>query len=113
MIIALISVSCTEDSPDDLFVPITVAVTYEDNIQPIISDRCTGCHNDPPQGGAPMPLLTYEQVVEAVENRDLWGRISSTDINFLMPLGGTRLPNSTIAVFEQWIADGLLENNNE
>ena len=43
-------------------------------------------------------------------NRDLIDRISTTDLGFLMPFGGPRLPQNLIDTIIQWQADGLLEN---
>ncbi|WP_282080257.1 hypothetical protein [Aquimarina algiphila] len=106
----LITISCENDSESDLIdvTPVNL-VTYDDNVKNIIDNNCILCHNDPPINFAPMPLLTFEQVKEAAENRNLIGRVSSEDINFLMPSGGPRLPQSTIDIIIQWRDDGLLE----
>ncbi|MHA7057561.1 hypothetical protein ACWGOQ_0010110 [Aquimarina sp. M1] len=108
--IVLINISCENDSENDLIdiTPVTL-VTYENSVKTIINNNCTFCHNDPPVNFAPMPLLTFNQVKEAVENRGLLDRVSSEDISFLMPSGGPRLPQSTIDVILQWNTDGLLE----
>ncbi|WP_299246539.1 hypothetical protein [uncultured Aquimarina sp.] len=106
-----ISISCENDSENDLIdvtPPVTV-VTYENNVKAIIDNNCTSCHNNPPINFAPMPLLTFDQVKEAVDNRGLLDRVSSEDINFLMPSGGPRLPQATIDIILQWNTDGLLE----
>lgn len=113
-LIALLGISvsnCENDSEDDL-VDIddpSNEITYTTNIKIIIDDNCIGCHNNPPINGAPMPLLSYQNVVDAVNNRGLLNRISSEDTNFLMPLGGPRLPQATIDQVKQWIDEGLKE----
>ncbi|WP_299212006.1 hypothetical protein [uncultured Aquimarina sp.] len=109
--IITISISCENDSENDLIdvtPPVTV-VTYDNNVKAIIDNNCTSCHNDPPINFAPMPLLTFDQVKEAVDNRGLLDRVSSEDTNFLMPSGGPRLPQATIDIILQWNTDGLLE----
>ncbi|AXT50477.1 hypothetical protein D1818_06400 [Aquimarina sp. BL5] len=109
--IITISISCENDSENDLIdvtPPVTV-VTYDNNVKAIIDNNCTSCHNDPPINFAPMPLLTFDQVKEAVDNRGLLDRVSSEDTNFLMPAGGPRLPQTTIDIILQWNTDGLLE----
>ncbi|WP_298311572.1 hypothetical protein [uncultured Aquimarina sp.] len=109
--IITISVSCENDSENDLIdvtPPVTV-VTYDNNVKAIIDNNCTSCHNDPPINFAPMPLITFDQVKEAVDNRGLLDRVSSEDTNFLMPAGGPRLPQATIDIILQWNTDGLLE----
>jgi hypothetical protein len=103
--------SCTNASEEDLIdtMPIENIVTYIDNVKSIIDNNCIICHTNPPENGAPMPLLTYNQVKEAVENRGLIGRISSNDLAFLMPFGGPRLPQNLIDIVIKWQADGLPE----
>jgi hypothetical protein len=56
-----------------------------------------------------MPLLTYENVKDAIENRGLINRISSNDLSFLMPFGGPRLPQNLIDQVIQWELDGFVE----
>jgi hypothetical protein len=56
-----------------------------------------------------MSLLLYENVKEAVENRDLIGRITGESSGSLMPLGGPKLPQNLIDIIIQWETDGLLE----
>ena len=102
--------SCSYNSEDDLTEDIIVdVINYEDNIKSIIDNNCIGCHNNPPINGAPMPLTTYNNVKQAVENRNLIGRISATDAS-LMPAGGQRLPQNLIDLVIQWEQEGLIEN---
>ena len=111
-LILLILLSCTHTSEEDLIeqtIPVT-NITYSTDIKPIIDNNCIMCHNNPPVNGAPMSLLTYSAVKEAVENRNLINRVSSNDLGFLMPLGGPRLPQNLIDLITQWESDGLLEN---
>ncbi len=110
LIIVLFS-SCSYNSEDDLTEEIIIDdfVTYEANVKSIIDNNCVGCHNNPPVNGAPMSLTTFEDVREAVENRNLIGRISATD-GSVMPAGGPRLPQNLIDLVIQWEQEGLLEN---
>jgi hypothetical protein len=103
--------SCTNASEEDLIdtTPIEEIVTYSNAVKSIIDNNCIFCHSNPPVNGAPMPLLTYDQVKDAVENRDLIERISSEDLGFVMPFGGPRLPQNLIDTVIQWQTDGLLE----
>jgi len=103
--------SCTNASEEDLIdtTPIEEIVTYSNAVKSIIDNNCIFCHSNPPENDAPMPLLTYDQVKDAVENRDLIERISSEDLGFVMPFGGPRLPQSLIDTVIQWQTDGLLE----
>ena len=104
--------NCSYNSEDDLTEDVIIEefVTYEDNIKSIIDTNCIFCHSNPPVNGAPMSLITYNNVKNAVENRDLIDRISSTDAGFVMPFGGPRLPQNLIDLVIQWEQEGLLEN---
>lgn len=111
VVLALLMGSCTSVSEEDLIdnTPIEAKVTYTGHIKTIIDTNCISCHTMPPENGAPMPLLTYDNVKDAVENRGLISRISSEDLGFLMPFGGPRLPQNLIDTVIQWQQDGLLE----
>lgn len=104
--------NCSYNNEDDLTEDIIIEdfVTYDDNIKPIIDNNCTFCHSNPPINGAPMALTTYNDVKEAVENRNLIGRISTNDLSSVMPFGGPRLPQNLIDLVIQWEEEGLLEN---
>ncbi|WP_178991034.1 hypothetical protein [Winogradskyella schleiferi] len=104
--------NCSYVNEDDLTEDIISEdlINYEDHIKTIIDNNCVFCHNNPPENGAPMPLTTYANVKDAVENRGLINRISSTDLGFVMPFGGPRLPQNLIDLVIQWEADGLIEN---
>ena len=113
--IATLLFSCTANTLDDVFVPVEIdpggePVTYQD-VRFVFENICTQCHSNPTQNGAPMPLVTYENVRDAVLNRPLLDRISRAEgASGAMPLGGPRLPQNTIDLIFQWNEDGLLEN---
>ena len=109
----LFALSCTSVSEEDLIestpIPPEDTINYVSHIKTIIDNNCISCHTNPPENGAPMPLLTYDNVREAVENRDLIARISSDNLGFLMPFGGPRLPQNLIDTIILWEANGLEE----
>jgi hypothetical protein len=111
IVIILFVTSCTSVSEEDLIdqVPIEETITYNSHVQPIINSNCISCHSMPPENGAPMSLINYDDVKNAVLNRGLIDRISSEDLGFLMPFGGPRLPQNLIDIVNQWETDGLLE----
>ena len=111
IVVPLLS-SCTANSPDDLIDPLLPVdnITYNEHIQPIIAANCTHCHGSIPQNGAPMPLITYANVKQALLERGLSDRISRQNGETgLMPLGGPRLPQHQIDLITEWNNDGLLE----
>ncbi len=112
-IAALLINACASSSFDDIEVdeePTPEIVTYQD-VKPIIDGTCLSCHSNPTQNGAPMPLVNYNNVKEALLDRDLLNKISKNEgEDGLMPLGGPRLPQSSIDLIAKWNTDGLLEN---
>ena len=110
--LASIFVSCANDDPSTLSdtAPINGLATYNQNVKSIIDNNCVVCHAAVPKNGAPMSLVTYEQVKNAVLNRGLLTRISlENGDSSLMPQGGPRLPQTTIEIINKWSQDGLLE----
>ena len=96
-------IQANEDTNSDL-------VTYQD-VKPIIDNNCLNCHSNPTQNGAPMSLVTYEEVKNSVLNSNLIDRISRNDgADGLMPQGGPRLSQDLINILIQWELDALLEN---
>lgn len=85
--------------------------TYIDHVKTIIDSNCLECHGTPLQNGAPMELVSYQQVRNAVTDRDLFRSISTNNAFNVMPPSdeGGRMPQATIDIVDDWIADGLLE----
>lgn len=109
---ASILMSCTNDNPSTLMdnSPMTGLTTYNQNVKSIIDNNCIVCHAAVPKNGAPMSLVTYDEVKNAVLNRGLINRISlENGDSSLMPRGGPRLPQATIDMIIKWQQDGLLE----
>ena len=109
--------SCSEDDnasepeeitdPDPMVNPIPGQVsTYTAHVKTIIDAECARCHGNPPSQGAPMSLISFANVKEAVENRDLFGRLTS--VNNVMPPSG-KIKDGDILVIDDWIVDGLKE----
>lgn len=108
----LLFMGCTAVSEDDLIdpTPLPPIVTYNRDVKPIIDNNCIICHSNPPQNNAPMSLVSYDDVKQAVLYRNLIGRISSNDPVFMMPYGGPRLPQNLIDIVIKWNdEDGLIE----
>lgn len=96
-IFALLVISCSSDG-DDPIDPSIKDVTYVKNIKSIIDSKCISCHASTPTNGAPMALVTSGQVKEAIENRDLIGKITSGS----MPPGNADLTAAQIQLIEDW-----------
>ena len=96
-VFVFIAMSCSSESDDPMEPPVK-DVTYKDDVKSIIDSKCISCHASTPQNGAPMALVTSAQVKEAIENRDLIGRIT----NGSMPPGNENLTAAQIQLIEDW-----------
>ncbi|MGY3794278.1 hypothetical protein [uncultured Aquimarina sp.] len=113
----LISCSSSDDGttePDVVIDPDPIpeqTSTYIGHVKTIIDSNCLECHGSPLQNSAPMELVTFQQVVNAVNDRNLFSFINTTNAFNVMPPSdeGGRMPQATIDIVEDWIADGLLE----
>lgn len=103
--------ACTNDSESDLIDnTVPASVTYTNFIKSIMDNNCVSCHGNTPSGGAPMSLTTYQNVKDAVLNRGLIDRISRVQGTAgMMPLGGTRLPQSSINQIMDWKNTGFTQ----
>lgn len=102
--IGLLTLSCTNDSESDLIDnETTTTVSYTEDVKPIMESNCVSCHGNTPSNGASVSLNTYDNVKNAILNNALINRISKDQSDpELMPLGGSRLPQTTIDKIAQW-----------
>lgn len=105
--VLLAGVSCAEDSQEALQIELEEGqvVTFEGDVRQLISEDCLNCHTNPPQNGAPFPLITFDEVMGRAN--DISNSINGRTV--LMP-PGINLPQSRINIIDTWIAQGLIEN---
>lgn len=84
-------------------------LTYATNLSTAILNNCTPCHI-PAKGGRKKAYDTYAAVKTDIDEILRRIDLNPTDKGFMPFKGTAKLPDSTIAVFKQWKADGLLEN---
>ncbi|RPE00006.1 hypothetical protein EGM88_01725 [Aureibaculum marinum] len=96
-IFTILLISCSSDS-DNTIEPPVKNVTYANDIKSIIDSNCINCHSNPPKSGAPMALVTLENVKEAVESRDLIGRVEDGS----MPPSDENLTADQIQLIKDW-----------
>ena len=90
--------------------PTTSLVTYTNTVKAIIDNNCISCHAAVPVFGAPMSLVTYNDVKQSVLNRGLINRMQLPESDSqLMPQGGPKLPETVINNVIKWQTDGLTE----
>jgi cytochrome c553 len=82
-------------------------VTYETDLKPLIAGKCAPCHM-PASGGNKKAYDNYSAVKGDID--DMLHRIAlNPGEHGYMPSRKPKLNDSTIQVFKQWKADGLLE----
>ena len=104
--------SCENSSESDLIEQTdpTENITYTTHIRPIINANCVSCHANPAINGASVPMTNYSQVKNVFENTNALDRMNrQPGESGFMPLGGTRLPQASINLVEQWMNEGYLE----
>jgi hypothetical protein len=83
--------------------------TFSGAIQPIIQNKCQGCHSGTnAQGG--IDLSNYTLLKAKVNDGKLWGSINQLPGYSAMPKNGAKLSDCEIKQFEKWIAAGALNN---
>ena len=82
-------------------------VVYENSLQTLIVGNCSPCHI-PEKGGQKKSYDNYANVKGDIDEIIRRIELHPGEKGY-MPFKRERLSDSTIAVFKQWKADGLLE----
>jgi hypothetical protein len=102
--------------------PVTIAVSFSEEIKPILDAKCTQCHGGEDENGVvvkemELDLTTYETLMagseygSVVEPGDADGSVLWQMLEFGdMPQDGDPLPEDELELFKTWIAEGA-ENN--
>ena len=84
-----------------------VKLNYETNVKAVVETNCSPCHI-PSKGGKKQAFDSYAGVNKYIDDILRRIQLNTTDKGF-MPDKRKKLSDSTITVFIQWKADGLLE----
>ncbi|TXB62285.1 c-type cytochrome domain-containing protein [Phaeodactylibacter luteus] len=87
----------------------TAAVSFAQDIQPIMASWCNGCHST----GAPsagVVTSTYTGMKTIADNGSLAGTVAHEQGYPPMPDNGGQLSACEIALIRQWVADGAPNN---
>ncbi|MBT3174502.1 MAG: hypothetical protein HN336_06610 [Lentimicrobiaceae bacterium] len=87
----------------------TTNVTFSNDVMPVISASCTGCHS----GSAPagnIRLSNYDEIVSVANNGSLMGTIKHESGWSPMPKNGNKLSDCKIQKIDRWILDGTPNN---
>ena len=105
--------SCDNDSPEEDTMtdpdptPVMNDITYEKDVKQIIDANCIECHSNPPQRGAPMSLITFEDVQS--RSGSISDRMKSASNPMPPESRGGLLDATVVKVVDDWIAGGLKE----
>ncbi|HZV71292.1 MAG TPA: hypothetical protein VFG10_17175 [Saprospiraceae bacterium] len=104
--------SCYYDTEEKLYPAtdcVTVNMSYQANIAPILQFNCYVCHSAAVNSGN-VTLDSYTEVMKQVTSGKLLGAIRH-DTGFKpMPQNAPKLANCEISKIEHWISDGSLNN---
>ena len=105
--VAAVLVLTNCNSTKKLAAPPPAKKNYQTDMKALVAANCSPCHI-PAYGGNKRPFDNYANLKTDIDG--IISRISMqpTDRGF-MPFKRGRLSDSTIMVFKQWKADGLLE----
>lgn len=103
-------VACSSDNEEDLFAGQTLeTASYADNVVPILQNNCYGCHSAANSAsGAGHVLEGYTELTK-YENDLLLSLINQEEGFSAMPPFG-KLSDNDIAIIQQWIDEGALDN---
>lgn len=83
-------------------------LTYEANLMTVVAENCSPCHI-PAKGGKKKAYDSYASVKTDIDEIIRRIELNPTDKGFMPFKKTAKLSDSTIAVFKQWKANGLLE----
>jgi hypothetical protein len=87
----------------------TVNINYSLSVNPIIINKCQGCHSGAnPQGG--IDLSSYLAVKAQISNGKLWGAVNWSPGFSPMPKNGNKLSECELTKIQKWIAQGAPNN---
>lgn len=84
-------------------------INYSTGIQPLIQNKCQGCHNPSSLGGG-IDLSSYARVKASVISGKFYGSIMWSSGFSAMPKGGIKLSACEINQVKKWIDAGALNN---
>ncbi|HOZ69766.1 MAG TPA: hypothetical protein PLU11_04440 [Chitinophagaceae bacterium] len=87
----------------------TPKLNFESNLKAVVMSECAPCHI-PAKGGNKKPYDNYANVKTDIDEIIRRIEMNPGERGFMPFRKTTKLSDSTIALFKQWRADGVLEN---
>lgn len=104
--------ACTYNSEEELYGISncnTENMSYSNDIVPLITNNCIGCHNSNSYLGD-VNLEGHSEIVKHATNGSLVGSIKHSAGYVAMPDGSPKLDACSIAKIESWVAAGSPNN---
>ncbi|MBN8687853.1 MAG: hypothetical protein J0M10_12580 [Chitinophagales bacterium] len=83
-------------------------LNYETSLKAVVATECAPCHI-PEKGGKKKPYDSYASIKTDIDEIIRRIELNPNDRGFMPFRKTAKLSDSTIALFKQWRADGLLE----
>jgi len=111
---AMMLTSCYYDNEEELYPDQnkacgTAAVSFTNDVQPLIQNNCLTCHSAAANMGS-VTLEGYSNLKTYATNGKLYGVITHSPGYSPMPKGGQKLSDCNIAIIKRWIDDGAPNN---
>jgi uncharacterized membrane protein len=88
----------------------SVSVSYATDVQPIIQNKCLGCHGTANSGNSFISLANHAGVAASAATGQLVGSIVHNSNYTAMPSNGPMLNTCEIAKIKNWVSEGSLNN---
>ncbi len=79
------------------------------DVASVLANNCLSCHGEPPSGGAPMALVTYDDLIATNSSGITYAQRSLTRMTATtspMPPAGPAVSAADIATFQAWVNAG-------
>ena len=97
MLLCICFSGCEKNVEEDHVDCSAVETYYTENVAPILSSNCVGCH--PGQGG--LSLDSYTSVYSAIKSGNVLDRVNrNSGENGFMPQGGQKLSKANLDILE-------------
>ena len=106
--------ACTYNNEEELYGKLasdcdTTAVSYSNDILPLLQSNCNGCHSQSVVSGG-VNLEGHNRIKIFADNGRLLGAVSHAVGFSPMPRGGSKLPDCEINKIKSWINAGSPNN---